>query len=99
MNSRRQRDNETFEQGEAEMLSDVWAHFKRLVRNSPHNGIPDFVQIEIYYGGLNRPSQKLANALIVGGLMDKTYIEAKKILDRISKNNDEWVDMVLAPIH
>lgn len=62
----------TFEQKDSETLSEAWTRFKRLVRNCSHNGIPDCVQIEIFYGELNQPSQSVANASTVGGLMDKT---------------------------
>lgn len=48
--------------------------------------------MEIFYGGLNRPSHSIADASAAKGLMDKTYIEAKAILDRILRNTDEWVD-------
>lgn len=48
--------------------------------------------MEIFYGGLNRPSQSVVNASAAGGLMDNTYTEAKVILDRISRNTDEWVN-------
>lgn len=34
----------------------------------------------------------IAYAFAVERLMDKTYTEARAIRDRISKNNNEWVD-------
>lgn len=82
----------TFEQKEAEILNDAWARFKRLVRNCLHNGISDCVQMEVFYGGLNRPLQSLADASTAEGLMDKTYTEVKAILDTISRSTDEWVN-------
>lgn len=48
--------------------------------------------MEIFYEGLNRPSQSVADASATGGLMNKTYMQVKDILDRISRNTDEWVD-------
>ncbi|XP_038891744.1 uncharacterized protein LOC120081142 [Benincasa hispida] len=48
--------------------------------------------METFYGGLNRASQMAANAVAAGGLIDKSYTEAKEILDRIAKHNMEWVD-------
>ncbi|XP_038896707.1 uncharacterized protein LOC120084967 [Benincasa hispida] len=43
--------------------------------------------METFYGGLNRASQMAA-----GRLMDKSYTEAKEILDHIAKHNMEWMD-------
>ncbi|XP_038904346.1 uncharacterized protein LOC120090699 [Benincasa hispida] len=48
--------------------------------------------MKTFYGGLNRASQMAADAATAGGLMDKSYTEAKEILDRIAKHNMEWVD-------
>ncbi|XP_038895827.1 zinc finger BED domain-containing protein RICESLEEPER 2-like [Benincasa hispida] len=42
------------------------------------------------YQGLNPASQTAANAAAAGGLLDKTYEEAKSILYRISKNHEDW---------
>ncbi|XP_038896304.1 uncharacterized protein LOC120084573 [Benincasa hispida] len=41
---------------------------------------------------LDRSTQAVADASTAGGLMDKTYTEAKLILDRISRNTNEWID-------
>ncbi|XP_038877377.1 uncharacterized protein LOC120069667 [Benincasa hispida] len=46
--------------------------------------------MKIFYHGLNSSSQTATNAAAVGGLLDKTYDEAKNILDRISKNHEDW---------
>jgi len=46
--------------------------------------------MEIFYQGLNPASQTAANATAAGGLLDKTYKEAKNILDCISKNHEDW---------
>lgn len=92
VNAGRRRDIITFEQKEIETMREAWARFKRLVCNCPHNDIPDCVQMEIFYGELNHLLQSVVNASVAGGLMDKTYIEPMTILERISRNTDEWVD-------
>lgn len=48
--------------------------------------------MEIFYDGLNEASQTAANVVVTDGLLDKTYIEAKDILDRISINHEDWED-------
>lgn len=48
--------------------------------------------MEIFYDGLNKASQTAANVVVIDGLFDKTYIEAKDILDRISINHEDYKD-------
>ena len=50
------------------------------------------MQIKIFYNGLNKACQTAENAIAAGGLLDKTYTEAKDILDHISKNHEDWED-------
>ncbi|XP_038904327.1 uncharacterized protein LOC120090680 [Benincasa hispida] len=91
-NARRRREIMNFEQEEAETLSVAWERFKELVNNYPNNGLPLTIQMEMFYGGLNRALQMAADAAAAVGLMDKSYIEAKEILYRIAKHKMEWVD-------
>lgn len=46
--------------------------------------------MKIFYDGLNEASQTAANVVEVGGLFDKTYTEAKDILDWIARNYEDW---------
>lgn len=55
--SKRRRDIAHFQQKDRETLSDKWVRFKRLVRNCPHNGFFECIQMEIFYDGLNEASQ------------------------------------------
>lgn len=86
VNVRRRRDIVTFKQKETETLSDAWDWFKRLVQNCLHDGIPDCVQMEIFYGGLNCPSQLVADTSAAGELMDKTYTGQKSSLTEYKKH-------------
>ncbi|XP_038889341.1 uncharacterized protein LOC120079252 [Benincasa hispida] len=54
--------------------------------------IPDCVLMETFYNGLNSATQAVVDASATGGFMDKTYTESKVILDRISRNMDDWID-------
>ncbi|XP_038896595.1 uncharacterized protein LOC120084850 [Benincasa hispida] len=63
---------------------------RQLVKNCLHIGIPNCVLMETCYNGLDRSMQVVADASTAEGLIDKTYTEAKIILDRISRNTDEW---------
>ena len=48
--------------------------------------------MEIFSDGLNEALQTAANVVTVGGLLDKTYTEAKDILDRILRNHEDQED-------
>ncbi|XP_038880418.1 uncharacterized protein LOC120072068 [Benincasa hispida] len=91
VNARRQRDVLNFEQKGYETLS-IWVRFRKLGKNCPHIEMPDCVLMETFYNGLDRSTQAVADASTAGGLMYKTYTEAKIILDRVSRNTDEWID-------
>ncbi|XP_038874987.1 uncharacterized protein LOC120067509 [Benincasa hispida] len=41
---------------------------------------------------VERATQAIVDASTAGGFMDKTYTEAKAILNRISWNMDDWID-------
>ncbi|XP_038876668.1 uncharacterized protein LOC120069060 [Benincasa hispida] len=92
VNARRCKDVLNFKQMDNETLSTTRVHFRRLVKNCPHIGIPDCILMETFYNGLNRSTQVVADASAAEGLMDKTYTEAKVILDRILRNTVDWVD-------
>ncbi|XP_038887458.1 uncharacterized protein LOC120077591 [Benincasa hispida] len=92
INTRRRKNVLNFEKMDNETLSTAWVRFRRLVKNCPHIGILDCVLMEMFYNGLNRSTQAVADASAVERFMDKTYTKAKVILDRISWNMDDWVD-------
>lgn len=87
-NAKRRINLANFQQKDRETLSDALAGFKGLVRNWSHNGFLGCVQMEIFYDGLYEASQITTNSVAAGGLLDKTYTEAKNILDKISKNQE-----------
>ncbi|XP_038882276.1 uncharacterized protein LOC120073506 [Benincasa hispida] len=91
-NVRRRLEIMNFEQEDTGTLSAAWEHFKGLVKNCPNHGLLLTIQMETFYGRLNRASQMAVDAAAARGLMEKSYTEAKEILDRIAKHNMEWVD-------
>ncbi|XP_038889981.1 uncharacterized protein LOC120079717 [Benincasa hispida] len=59
--------------------------------------IPEGIRLYLFLYTLGDEARRLANASsadasTVGGLMDKTYTEAKLILDHISRNTNKWID-------
>ncbi|XP_038880527.1 uncharacterized protein LOC120072192 [Benincasa hispida] len=91
-NARRRREIMNFEQEDIETLSVACERFNGLVKNCPNHALLLNIQMETFYGGLNRASQIAADAAAAEGLMDKSYTEAKEILLYIAKHNMEWVD-------
>ncbi|XP_038896560.1 uncharacterized protein LOC120084813 [Benincasa hispida] len=92
VNPRRRGDVLNFEQKGYETLSTAWVRFRQLVKSCPHIGIPDCIMMENFYNGLDQPTQAVVDASVAEGLMDKSYMEVKSILDRISRDSDEWLD-------
>ncbi|XP_038896584.1 uncharacterized protein LOC120084839 [Benincasa hispida] len=62
---------------------------RQLVKSCPHIGILDCILMETFYNGLDQLTQAVVDASATRGLMDRPYMEAKSILDRISQNLDE----------
>ena len=57
-NAKRRNDiTNNFKQKNEETLSDAWNRFKRWVKNCPHNGFSECMQIKIFYVGLNKNTQ------------------------------------------
>ncbi|XP_038887219.1 uncharacterized protein LOC120077408 [Benincasa hispida] len=65
---------------------------RQLVKSCSYIGIPDCILMETFYNGLDQPTQVVVDASAGEGLMDRSYTEAKSILDCISRNSDEWLD-------
>ncbi|KAL2903236.1 Ornithine carbamoyltransferase [Bienertia sinuspersici] len=52
--SKLQNNISTFRQNEDESLHDAWKRFKRLQRQCPHYGLPDWLLIQTFYNGMTQ---------------------------------------------
>ncbi|XP_073034851.1 uncharacterized protein [Primulina eburnea] len=52
----------TFRQTEFEQLYEAWERYKELLRRCPNHGFEDWVQIELFYNGLNGQTRTTVDA-------------------------------------
>uniref|UniRef100_A0A803MK16 Retrotransposon gag domain-containing protein n=1 Tax=Chenopodium quinoa TaxID=63459 RepID=A0A803MK16_CHEQI len=50
--ARLRNDLQTFKQSDDESLYEAWRRFKRLQRQCPHHGIPDWILMQTFYNGM-----------------------------------------------
>ncbi|XP_061366894.1 uncharacterized protein LOC133310023 [Gastrolobium bilobum] len=83
-------DISTFKQFQDESFYEAWEKFKDLLRKCPNHGIPEWIQMETFYNGLNGPTKGMVDASSGGAILEKTYTEAYAILERMEVNNYQW---------
>ncbi|MCH97735.1 hypothetical protein A2U01_0018731, partial [Trifolium medium] len=76
----------SFRQGEGESLFDAWERFKEMLRQCPHHGIPDCIQIETFYNGLTSSSRNMLDASSGRVLLSKSYIKGLTLIESITTN-------------
>ncbi|XP_061354022.1 uncharacterized protein LOC133298711 [Gastrolobium bilobum] len=79
-----------FQQFDGESLYESWDRFKELLWRCPNHGIPEWIQMETFYYGLNGKTKDIVDASSGGALLDKTYTEAYEILEKMAYNNYQW---------
>ena len=81
----------SFHKLQDESLYDAWERFMELLKRCPHHGIPCCIQLETFYNGLNPSTRLMVDASANWALLSKSYNEAYEILERITKNNYQWL--------
>ncbi|XP_061344671.1 uncharacterized protein LOC133290586 [Gastrolobium bilobum] len=95
--ARSRNDIAMFQQFDGESLYESWDRFKELLWRCPNHGIPEWIQMETFYYGLNGKTKDIVYASSRGALLDKTYTEAYEILERMAYNNYQWpIEMSIA---
>ncbi|KAL6568028.1 hypothetical protein OROHE_003712 [Orobanche hederae] len=87
--ARLRNDITTFCQYEMELLHEAWERYKDLLRRC-HHGLPDWLQIQIFYNGLSASTRTLVDAAAGGALMGKTMVEAHALLEAMAANAYQW---------
>uniref|UniRef100_A0A803N896 Retrotransposon gag domain-containing protein n=2 Tax=Chenopodium quinoa TaxID=63459 RepID=A0A803N896_CHEQI len=72
----------TFRQSDEESLYDAWRRFKRLQRQCPHHGIPEWMLIQTFYNGLTHEFRIYIDAASGGSLLTKNPTEAKELMSQ-----------------
>ncbi|XP_027333518.1 uncharacterized protein LOC113848267 [Abrus precatorius] len=83
-------DISSFYQLESETLYDTWERFKELLRKCPHHGIPDWLQVQTFYNGLNTATRQMIDAAAGGTLNSKTPRAAQELFEEMAMNNYQW---------
>ncbi|XP_021760191.1 uncharacterized protein LOC110725020 [Chenopodium quinoa] len=78
----------TFKQSDDESLYEAWRRFKRLQRQCPHHGIPEWLLIQTFYNGLTHEFRIYIDAASGGSLMTKNPNEAKELIEKMAANDN-----------
>ncbi|XP_073051292.1 uncharacterized protein [Primulina eburnea] len=79
-----------FRQREFEVLYEAWERYEELLRKCPNHGYADWVQIELFYNGLDRPTRGNVDAAAGGTIFSKTPDEAYDLLEQMTINSYQW---------
>ncbi|XP_021750418.1 uncharacterized protein LOC110716092 [Chenopodium quinoa] len=71
-----------------ESLYDAWRRFKRLQRQCPHHGIPEWMLIQTFYNGLTHEFRIYIDAASGGSLLTKNPTEAKELIEKMAANDN-----------
>ncbi|XP_060673095.1 uncharacterized protein LOC132803722 [Ziziphus jujuba] len=83
-------DINNFCQWDQETLYDAWERFKELLRRCPHHGFPTWIQVQIFYNGLDYGNKQLVDAAAGGSLMKKRQSEAFELIEEMAHNNYQY---------
>src|SRR5262249_44603896 len=64
--------------------------WKHLLRKCPHHQVPNWMQVQTFYNGLNTTTRQLVDASAGGTLNYKTPNESLKLFEDMARNNYHW---------
>ncbi|XP_021716009.1 uncharacterized protein LOC110683913 [Chenopodium quinoa] len=73
---------------EREWLRDEGRRFKRLQRQCPHHGIPEWILIQTFYNGLTHEFLIYIDAAFGGSIMTKNPTDAKDLIEKMAANDN-----------
>jgi hypothetical protein len=79
-----------FRQFDFEPFYEAWERFKDLLRRCPQHGFQNWMQIQLFYNGLNGQTRIIVDSAAGGTLMSKTLDVAYSLLDEIATNSYQW---------
>ncbi|XP_073317223.1 uncharacterized protein [Primulina huaijiensis] len=80
----------TFRQTDFEQLYEAWERYKELLRKCPNHGFEDWVQIELFYNGLNGKTRGKVDAADGGTIFAKSPDQAYDLLEQMTINSYQW---------
>ncbi|XP_068662913.1 uncharacterized protein [Aristolochia californica] len=79
-----------FKQNDFESLYEAWEGYKNFIRRCPQHGFPDWLQVQMFYNGLNEQTRTIVDAASGGTLMSKTVEGATSLFEEMASNNYQW---------
>ncbi|XP_041011423.1 uncharacterized protein LOC121255209 [Juglans microcarpa x Juglans regia] len=79
-----------FKQNDFESLYEACERYKDLIRRCPQHGLPDWLQVHMFYNGLNGQTRTIVDAASGETLMSKTAEGATYFLEEMASNNYQW---------
>ncbi|XP_021752568.1 uncharacterized protein LOC110718075 [Chenopodium quinoa] len=86
--TRLRNDLQTFKQSNDESLYEAWKRFKRLQRQCPHHGIPDWILMQTFYNGMTHEFRIYIDAASGGSLLTKNPTEARELIEKMAANDN-----------
>ncbi|KAL4340439.1 hypothetical protein GQ457_08G034750 [Hibiscus cannabinus] len=90
MNARFRNEITSFHQADDESMYEAWDRYKKLFQKFHMHGFNDWMQVEIFYQGVNTPTRMMLDAAENGTILDKSAEEAFEILDRLANNDYQY---------
>ncbi|XP_061347094.1 uncharacterized protein LOC133292662 [Gastrolobium bilobum] len=84
-----------FQQYVGETPYKAWDRFKELLQKCPNHGIPEWIQMETFYNGLNNQTRGVVDASTGRALLARTFTEAYEILERMAFSNYQWPTKIM----
>ncbi|KAA3479632.1 Retrotransposon gag protein [Gossypium australe] len=76
---------------EGESFHETCEHFKKFILKCPHHGLPEWLQLQIFYNGLDVHSRSRLDRVIGGALMNRMYGDAYKLIESMIINSCLWL--------
>ena len=83
-------DISSYTQVELETLYETQERFKDLLRSCPHHGLLIWLQVQIFYNGLNNATKQMFNVAIRGTLNNKMPEVAQELFEEMAMHNYQW---------
>ena len=61
-----------------------------MIQHCPQHGLPNWLQIQMFYNGLNGQTRTIVDATSGGTLMSKTVKGATSLSEEMALNNYQW---------
>ncbi|KAK8562494.1 hypothetical protein V6N12_010572 [Hibiscus sabdariffa] len=87
----------SFRQADDVSMYECWDRYKGLLRKCTNHGFQDWIQVVMFYNGVNAPTRMMLDASAIGTLLDKSPEEAFEILDKIANNDYQFPTSRLGP--